>query len=52
MMDIYCLKKQPLALDVWQTCSSKQQSVSIADCDILEKNDINGNRGREVGYKG
>jgi len=47
-MDIYCLKKQPLALDVWQTCSSKQHSVSIPDCDILEKNHVNGNGGRDA----
>jgi len=47
-MDIYCLKKQPLVLDVWQTCSSKQHRISIPDCDILEKSYVNGNRGREA----
>ena len=43
-------EKQPLALDVWQTCSSKKHSVSIIDCGILEKNHINGTRGREASF--
>ena len=47
-MDKYFLKKQPLALDVWQTCSCQQHSISIPDCNILEKSSINWNRGREA----
>jgi hypothetical protein len=44
MMEKYSLKKQPLALDVWQTCSCQlhKHSISISDCDILEKSPLMG----------
>lgn len=51
-MDKYYLKKQPLAPDVWLTCSCQQYSISIPDCDIVEKSPINGNRGREASVMG